>query len=470
MYRSNDRYAARRRLPRAVMGALIAAGLGVAGAQAKDPEPPKLIWDQDTLTGDWGGARTTLKDKWGIDFSLTYIGETLGVLSGGLHRRASYEGRGDLSVTTDLEKMVGWTGGSTHVTVYNIHNGNYFNAVDNVGSIADPSNIDARATTRLFHAWFQQNFFNDRISIRMGELAADEFFNSDTAGGLINGTFGWASILGSNMTSGGPSYPLATPGARIAVKPTDQLTVQAAVFSGDPAGRHCDEPDNPQKCNAHGTAFSFSGGSLWMGEVQFALNQGEKDTGLASLYKVGTWYATTSFASQHYGIDSTGALVSLGVDDTAKPIKYRGDWGIYGVADQMIWRGPASSVSLFARGGFSPSQRNLISYYADGGIGFKGLIPSLPNDTLTFGVAYAKISPDSTGADQDALAFNGPPYAVRHSETVYELSYIRQITKWWSIQPDLQYIVRPNGGQNADDPTLTVRNAFVVGVRTTVKF
>ena len=301
-----------------------------------------------------------------------------------------------------------------------------------------------------------------------GELAADEFFTSDTAGGLINGTFGWAGILAANMTSGGPAYPLATPGARVAVKPTDQLTLQAAVFSGDPAGRNCYEV--PQKCNPYGTKFSFTGGSLWMGELQYALNQDKKATGLASAYKLGVWYATTGFPSKRYGTDATGAVVSLGVDDTADPIQLRADWGLYGVADQMIWRGPASSVSLFARGGFSPTQRNLISYYVDGGIGFKGPIAGRPDDTLTFGVAYAKISPEVTGVDQDALAFNGPPYAVRRSETVYELSYIVQIAPWWSIQPDLQYIVRPNGGQNAEDPTLTVSHAFVAGVRSTIKF
>jgi porin len=179
---------------------LLAAGLGAASAQAKDPAPPKSIWEQETLTGDWGGARTTLKDKYGIDITLVYIGETFDVMSGGLHRRARYEGRGEFSIDTDLAKLIGWTGASTHVTVYNIHNGNYFNAEDNVGSIADPSNIDARATTRLFTAWYQHNFFNDRLSIRAGQLAGDDEFITSvniggastplTAGGLINATFG----------------------------------------------------------------------------------------------------------------------------------------------------------------------------------------------------------------------------------------------------------------------------------------
>ena len=48
----------------------LAAALGAGEVQAKDaakdtPKPPS-IWEQDTLTGDWGGARTALKNK-GID-------------------------------------------------------------------------------------------------------------------------------------------------------------------------------------------------------------------------------------------------------------------------------------------------------------------------------------------------------------------------------------------------------------------
>ena len=70
-------------------------------------------------------------------------------------RRASYEGQLHFSVDTDLEKLIGWTGAKTHVTVFQIHNSGH-NVVDNVGSIADPSNIDALRTTRLFTAWFEQ--------------------------------------------------------------------------------------------------------------------------------------------------------------------------------------------------------------------------------------------------------------------------------------------------------------------------
>ena len=41
---------------------------------------------------------------------------------------------------------------------------------------------------------------------------------------------------------------------------------------------------------------------------------------------------------------------------------------------------------------------------------------------LTFGVAYAKISPDAAALDRDTLAINGPPYPIRDDEVVFEVS------------------------------------------------
>ena len=451
----------------AVLSAFLASQ--ISDAQAEDAGKPPSIWDQDTLTGDWGGARTALHDK-GIDVTINYINEILGVVSGGIDRRASYEGRLETSVDTDLDKLIGWKGASTHATFYEIHNAGHVTAADNVGSIADPSNIDALATGRLFTAWFQQNAFDDRVSLRIGQLAADdEFLISPTASNLINGTFGWAGIMAADMPSGGPAYPLATPGARLAVKPTDQLTVLASVFSGDPAGKDCN--DIAQACNRHGTTFSFSGGALWIGELQYAVNQDKNSLGLPGVYKLGGWYETADFADQHFGLDGAGATVSLADPTVAGPLNHSGNGGVYAVADQMVWRAGEQSLNLFARGGVAPSDRNLVSYYVDGGAGFKGLLPGRANDTLTFGFAYAKISRDAAALDQDLLAINGPPQPIRDYELVFELNYALQLANWWTVQPDLQYIIHPGGNvPDPNNPAATVQDAFIVGIRSTIKF
>ena len=139
--------------------------------------------------------------------------------------------------------------------------------------------------------------------------AVDEFLTSPTAQGLINGTFGWAAINAANMHSGGPAYPLATPGARLQVRPVPELALRAAVFSGDPAGADCN--GNPQICNLHGRTFSFAGGALFIAEAEYGINQAKKAAGLPGVYKIGAWRATANYADQRFGLTGAGGAVSL---------------------------------------------------------------------------------------------------------------------------------------------------------------
>ena len=81
-----------------------------------------------------------------------------------------------------------------------------------------------------------------------------------------------------------------------------------------------------------------------------------------------------------------------------------------------------------------------------------------------------RISRDAAALDRDTLAI-APPFPIRDEEVVFEMTYAAQIAPWWIVQPDLQYIVHPGGNvPDPDNPTLTVRNAFVVGVRSAIKF
>jgi porin len=98
-----------------------------------------------------------------------------------------------------------------------------------------------------------------------------------------------------------------------------------------------------------------------------------------------------------------------------------------------------------------------VSFYVDGGLGYTGLIPGRNQDTLTLGVAYTKISDDAADHDQ---------------ETLIELNYLAQVTPWLTVQPDIQYIVHPGGlVPNPNDPSGgTTKDAFVLGIRTTIAF
>lgn len=422
---------------------------------------------QTTLTGDWGGARSDLASH-GVDIGLDYVGEIFGNASGGLKQGMAYEGRATLSLDFDLDKLANWSGASAHASGLYIHHYKGMPAADYVGSIGDPSNIEARHATRLFTLWLQQELFDGKVSLRLGQLAADdEFLLSDAAGNLINGAFGWAPIASANMTSGGPAYPLATPGVRLRVEPTSDLSFLVAAFSADPAGRNCF--DDPQICNRHGTTFSMSGGTLWMGEVQYAVNQGENAKGLPGVYKLGGWSENGSFADQRFGVDALGAVVPLAL--ASDGLDRRGNQGIYAIADQTVWKSDVSaqSANLFLRLGGAPSDRNLVSFYVDGGVGFSGLVPGRDEDVLTFGVAYSKISKDAIDADRDTQIVNADPaFPVRNAEGIIELAYL---APWLSVQPDLQYIIRPGGNvPHPNNAVETVDNALFMALRTSVTF
>ena len=105
------------------------------------------------------------------------------------------------------------------------------------GNLETVSNIEALPTTRLYRLYFEQSLFNDRASVRLGQIAADdEFITSETASGLINGTFGWPAWTAADTRGGGPAYPLPQPGVRLQVKPVPDFILRAAAFSGNPGG------------------------------------------------------------------------------------------------------------------------------------------------------------------------------------------------------------------------------------------
>ena len=49
------------------------------------------------------------------------------------------------------------------------------------------------------------------------------------------------------------------------------------------------------------------------------------------------------------------------------------------------------------------------------------------------------------------------------------MMYQAQLTQWWMLQPDLQYIFNPGGGVLNPDGSLR-RNALVIGVRSSLNF
>ena len=192
--------------------------------------------------------------------------------------------------------------------------------------------------------------------------------------------------------------------------------------------------------------------------------------GLPGAYRIGAWYHTSSaFADQRY--DTIG-LSLANPASTGIPTNHTGDSGFYGVIDQMLYRVPGTDdqgMSAFVRAGGAPNDRNLINFYGDAGLVYKGLLPGRPDDTIGIATAYARLGENARELDADTATYTNSLYPIRGGEAMIELMYQAQLTKWWTLQPDLQYIIRPGGGVLNPDGSFRP-NAWVVGLRTSLNF
>jgi porin len=426
------------------------------------------LFERDRLTGDWGGLRKEWQDS-GIDFGVNDIAETLSNPAGGFSRLTIYQGLLDVSLTLDLEKLLNWPAASFYIDGYQISGrGLSKNAIGNLLAV---STIEALPSTRLHDLWLEQAFIDRQASLRIGQIALDdEFYISQYSANFINSTFGCPDILSTDLPSGGPCYPFATPGARVRVAPTTDLTLSAVAFNGDPAPPG---PGNPQVRNSGGTNFLIGeGGWLAMAELAYAFDEQPISSSKLSDVKLGGWYHSASFADLRH--DTVGRSLadpaSTGIAAT-----HQGNFGLYLVMDKMLWRRPETAtqgLAAFLRVGGAPADRNLISVEVDAGLTFKGLFPGRELDVLGVGASYARIG-YARRLDRDEILFTGIQRPIRDYETVLEVTYVARIAPWLVLQPDLQLVFHPGGFISAPPPAPVGRpisNALVVGLRSAIAF
>jgi porin len=462
----------------------LAAALGLSagqGARAQVPFPmaPEVAAPRaqlpDTIEPSIASEIPALMDlkqaflSKGVNFQLSYIQDAMGNPTGGVQQGATYNSALYMLVDADLAKLAGLTGATFRVNAFQIQGLGLSYA--NVYNLSTLSSVEARPTTRLVELWFEQKLFSDLASIRIGQLAADtEFFTSEFGGLYVNGTFGWATMFAGNLPGSGPGYPFATPGARVKWTPNEHLTLLAAIFNGDPAGTGFSGDE--QIANRNGVNFRLRGPALLFGEAQYAYNQDKASSNLAGTVKLGGWFHFGNFYDNHFAYDGFSLADPAGV---GSPKSYNGDYTLYGVIDQMLWRlpgdDPKKGVAAFARVAGAPGDRNLINFYAEGGVNFMGMLPQRPGDAFGLGAAYTHMAPSISAFDRDTAFFAGEISAVRDFELALELTYQAIIVPGWTVQPDLQYVVHPGGGvADPVNPATRIPNAFVIGLRTNVTF
>jgi porin len=153
-----------------------------------------------------------------------------------------------------------------------------------------------------------------------------------------------------------------------------------------------------------------------------------------------------------------------------------GDIGGWMVFEQQIYRVPHSDdrgIGIFARVSGAPAERNLIDLYADGGVEFIGLSNARPDDKFGIAAGYAHVSKRAQTLDADYRALVDQNWPIRSFEGLLTAVYQYQIRDGWTIQPNFQYIIHPGGGAtlpSGPHPGMSLKNASVFGLRTTLKF
>ena len=403
-----------------------------------------------------------------------------GNATGGVRRGADYDGLTQAILQLDTQRAFGWYGGLFNVSALQIHGRNL--SADNLDTIQTASGIEADRSTRLWELWYDQKFLpEDRADIKIGQQSVDqEFIVSQNALYFVNTMFGWPALPSYDLPGGGPAYPLSVPGVRLRWRPVNPVAILLGVYNGSPVANNSGDP---QVQNPSGTTFPVTGGTLTFLELQYtypalgSMVYPGAGAPLGHTYKIGAWYDSEAFDDQRYDVNG---LPLASPASNGQPRRHRGDYSIYAVADQMLWReqaDPNRSVSAFGRVMWAPqADRNFIAFSANLGVVLHDPVANRPDDTLGFGLGYAKVSDEVTGADLDAAAVaqqtDPNVYSpARRDETYLELTYQRQMRPWWQIQPDIQYVINPGGGvANPDQPTTRVKNEFVFGVRTNVLF
>ncbi|WKA28285.1 carbohydrate porin [Bradyrhizobium roseum] len=443
------------------LAAIAMTGPAMAETEVVDGIPPVSIATSMPDNGDPAGARKWLAQH-GITYGLVYTGEALRNASGGIRRGSLYQGKLEAFTAIDFGKLAGWQGLSFFGNAFQIHRTSGMRA-EHFNSLITISNIEAVPSTRLSELWLEQKLFDDRFGFRFGQLAADaEFFISDYSRMFLSSD--WPTITGANLPSGGPAYPLATPGVRWRFDPDKHWSALVAVFNGDPGEQGT--------VNTTGTNFRINDPPLLMGELQFRHNQGKDDSGLAGIYRLGAWHHFGEFHDHRFGTDGL-ALADPLSNGIARRI--RGNSGIYGVIDQQIYRpangGPDSGIGIFSRISASPSDSSHINFFFDGGIVFSGMIPGRPNDRFGASFIRANIANNVRAFDRDVIAHSGIAQPVRSNELTIELSYQAQIKPGWTLQPTFEYVTRPGGHiSDPDRPERPIKSGAIFGVRTTIAY
>lgn len=373
-----------------------------AGKDTRDPLP--------TLV-----SPTDKESESGVEFGIIYKGELSSVMHGGLNQQSSYLENLDVRLMMNTEKLLGWKGGSLFLYGLGNRGTSETNAPTiNVGDMQGTSNIQTPSSQFiLYEAWYQQMFFEDKVSLLVGlHDLNSEFYAVDTSGIFFNSSFGIGKEMSQSGVHGPSIFSVTSLAARLKVEPSENFYMQTAVFNAQ-AG----DPNDHEATHIRG----FGDDGLLSVTEAGILNVG----GRTSKFAFGIWSYDRTFEA---------------VEDSSRQVTSKGS---YVVADVEIVKNLAAFVK-YGRAS-TESYTNAVGACLTAGLQWQNLFSDSWNDRLGLGMAKAYLGAEHLRL-QEADGLN-----MADSETAYEISYRFEVLPWLALQPDFQYVVHPSGNRDIDD-------------------
>jgi porin len=408
------------------MARLMAVGLVASNVALADDAPD---WGTETLSGDWGGTRSSLYDK-GVTFELTHKSDVLANASGGAASGGVVLMNSDVAVSLDMGQLAGWEGGSAFVQ-YHVQHGNQ--SINNyAGSFAGVDNIETGASSgQVYQGWLQQHSADGSLSILAGLYAIDsEFYVTDTSGLFLQPPYGMSAEMAQTGRNGPPVFPMGALALRLKYT-ASEFYAQGVLSDGVPGSPN----------NAHGTQIRLDKGDGTLAVVEF---------GYTPAVEEGS-YNKTSLGLWRY---SARANDLIDVDTLGNPVQ-RIDQGFYVLAERTLLAESGNAgqgLSGFVRFGTVSKDAYQADWSGSLGLNYQGLFDGRDDDAAGIAVTASHASNKFR-----QLA------AGESFETVIEITYRAQLQPWLAVQPVMQRVFNPN-------MDAAIRDAWVVGTRLEATF
>ena len=346
---------------------------------------PWQNWTQ--ATGDWNLTRNRLSER-GIDFALSAASDTSRIDPSNAPTGTFGRGLFDAVALIDLEKLSGVRGAMIGVRAQ-------AKAGPNVAPLAGDhqgfSNMDASRVANVYEVWWEQWILRERLQVKFGRMDS----NNDFAGTVVGSDFINSSMGFSPTILFFPSFPAPRMAVNVMYAPHWTTEFRVGVYDG----LETDSDRSPDP--GHDLLLLAQAGTSW----RLGGRPGRATAGL--------WH-------------HTGTMTRLDRDELTE-----GATGPFATFEQTLAQrstGAMRRLAMFAQYGSADARVHEIARHVGGGLVLTGPHARRADDKVGLGVTMVRLSDQVFDDTEDGW------------EVVTEAFYRFQLTKWFGIQPDVQFM------------------------------